>query len=152
MCHPIIVIRTINGRCWYCMDTDQKGRITEQWYLYLYGQFLMWLIRKITCQYVVGNSLSPYVFTAERRISTNLPWRLLTFLSLIYSLTHFGLLTKYGDIDLGQHWLSQWFGAWHQTTIWINVDFILVSFCSMPWKAISQQILKLLFWVTHYAF
>ena len=33
------------------------------------------------------------------------------------------LLTSYGDVDLGHHWLKQWFVAWlHQGITWTNVD------------------------------
>ena len=39
-------------------------------------------------------------------------------------LTHWGLVTPYGDRDLGQHWLRQWLVAWrHQTITWTNVQF-----------------------------
>ena len=38
-------------------------------------------------------------------------------------LTHWGLVTPYGDVDLGQHWLRQWLVAWrHQAITWTNVD------------------------------
>ena len=43
-------------------------------------------------------------------------------------LTHCGLVTLYGDIDLSQHWLRQWLVAtWHQAITWSNVDFSLSS-------------------------
>ena len=39
-------------------------------------------------------------------------------------LTHCGLVTPYGDINLWQHWLRQWLAAWrHQAIAWtFNVD------------------------------
>ena len=38
-------------------------------------------------------------------------------------LTHRGLVTPYGDIELSQHWLRQWLVAWQcQTIIWTNSD------------------------------
>ena len=38
-------------------------------------------------------------------------------------LTHWGLVTPYGDSDLGQHWLRLWLVAWrHQAITWTNVD------------------------------
>ena len=38
-------------------------------------------------------------------------------------LMHCGLMTPYGDRDLGQHWLRQWLVAWrHQVITWTNVD------------------------------
>ena len=43
----------------------------------------------------------------------------------VYKLTHWGLVTPYGVIDLHQHCLRWWFGAVrHQTITWTNVDSI----------------------------
>ena len=37
--------------------------------------------------------------------------------------THCGLVTPFGDIDLGQHWLREWLGAWrHQAITQTKVD------------------------------
>ena len=39
-------------------------------------------------------------------------------------LTHWGLVTPYGDMDLGQHWLKLWLVAWRRQAIsWTNVDW-----------------------------
>ena len=39
-------------------------------------------------------------------------------------LTHWPLVTPYGDKDLGQLWLRQWLVAWwHQAITWTNVDY-----------------------------
>ena len=39
------------------------------------------------------------------------------------TLTHCGLVTPYGNRDLGQHWLWYWLIAWrHQAITWTNVD------------------------------
>ena len=55
-------------------------------------------------------------------------------------------MTPNGNIDLDQHWLGQWLGAWwHQAIIWINVDLSLVGFRGIHQKTISQWVLKLLF-------
>ena len=41
---------------------------------------------------------------------------------------NFVLVTPYGDIDLGQHWLRQRLVAWrHQTITWTNVDFFITG-------------------------
>ena len=46
------------------------------------------------------------------------------FCSGLSVLTHCGLGTPYGDIDLGQLWLRWWLVAWwHQTFTWTNVDY-----------------------------
>ena len=38
------------------------------------------------------------------------------FVSVVLLLNHYGLVTPYGVIDLGQHWLGQWLVAWrHQS-------------------------------------
>ena len=56
-------------------------------------------------------------------------------------LTHCGLETPYGDIDLGQHWLRQWLVAWrHQVITWTNVDLSSVRSSCIHLMAISQEI------------
>ena len=38
-------------------------------------------------------------------------------------LTHCGLVTLYGVIELGQYWFQWWLGAlWHHSITWTNVD------------------------------
>ena len=38
--------------------------------------------------------------------------------------THCGLVTPYGDRDVGQHWLKQWLVAWrHKAITWTNADW-----------------------------
>ena len=47
-------------------------------------------------------------------------------------LTHCELVTPYGDIKMGQHWLRQWLGAWwHQTIACTNVDISLMGSLSL---------------------
>ena len=48
-------------------------------------------------------------------------------------LTHCGLITSYGDKDLGQHWLK-----------YLLVNFSLVKLCGLDLRAISQRMPKLL--------
>ena len=46
---------------------------------------------------------------------------LVYYLQLI--LTHWGLVTPFGDIELGHHWLRQRLVAWrHQAITWTNID------------------------------
>ena len=57
------------------------------------------------------------------------------------TLTHCGLVTPYGDRDLGQHWLRQWLVAWrHQAITWIKVDLSIVKSSGIHLMAISQEI------------
>ena len=56
-------------------------------------------------------------------------------------LTHCGLVTPYGDINLGQHWLRQWLVVWqHQTITWTNVDLSSVRSSGIHLRAILQEI------------
>ena len=55
-------------------------------------------------------------------------------------LTHCGLMTPYGDGDLGQHWLRWWLVAWwHQAITWTNVDWSSVKSSDIHIRAISQE-------------
>ena len=48
--------------------------------------------------------------------------------SNVLPLTHCGIVTPYGYLNLGQHWLRQWLIAWrHQVIIWTNVDLPLAK-------------------------
>ena len=58
-------------------------------------------------------------------------------------LTRWGLVTPYGDIDLGHHWLRQWLVAWqHQAITWTNVDLSSVKFCGIHLTMILLVALK----------
>ena len=54
-------------------------------------------------------------------------------------LTQCGLVIPYADKDLGQHWLRQWLGAWHQAIPWTRVDFSSVRYNVIYLKPISQE-------------
>ena len=55
-------------------------------------------------------------------------------------LTHSGLVTSYGDKDLGQHWLRLWPAAWrHQAIAWTNVDWSTVNSSDIHNRVISQE-------------
>ena len=55
-------------------------------------------------------------------------------------LTHYGLMTPYGDMDLCQHWFRQWLVAWlHQAITWPNVDLSSVRSSDIHQSAISQE-------------
>ena len=59
-------------------------------------------------------------------------------------LTHCGLVTLYGDMELGQHWLRKWLVAWrHQAITWTNVDLSLVRSINIHLRAISPEIPQL---------
>ena len=51
------------------------------------------------------------------------------------------IVTPYGDIDLGQHWLRQWLVAWrHQAINWTNVDLSSARSHDIHLRAFSQDI------------
>ena len=57
------------------------------------------------------------------------------------SLTHCGLVTPYGNINLGQLWLRQWLVAWrHQAITWTNIDLSSVRSSGIHLSAILQEI------------
>ena len=59
-------------------------------------------------------------------------------------LTHWCLVTQYGDIDLGQLWRRWWLVAWrHQGITWTNVDFSVVRSSGNQLRAFSRKILLL---------
>ena len=62
-------------------------------------------------------------------------------LQWIYSklhLPHCGLVTSYGNINLGEQWFKQWLVAWwHQAITWANVDLSPMEFCGIYQRAIS---------------
>ena len=58
-------------------------------------------------------------------------------------LTHFGLVTPYGDRDLGHHWLRKWLVAWrHQAITWTIVDLWSLRSSDVHLRAISLEISK----------
>ena len=60
-------------------------------------------------------------------------WSLL--LSIQLTLTHCGLVTPYGNRDLGQHW--------HQAITWTNVDLSSIRSCGIHQKALSWEDLNI---------
>ena len=57
-------------------------------------------------------------------------------------LTHWGLVTPYDDIDMGQHWLQQWLAAWrHQAINRTNIE-LLHLMVTVFLSVISRQNLK----------
>ena len=66
------------------------------------------------------------------------------FCSDLNKLTHCGLVTPYGDTELGQHWLRQWLGAWrHQAITWTNVDLSWVRCNGIHLRALSLDDVKI---------
>ena len=56
-------------------------------------------------------------------------------------LTHCGLVTPYGGMDLGQHWFREWLVAWrHQAITRTNVDLSSIRHSRIHLRAISQEI------------
>ena len=59
------------------------------------------------------------------------------------SLTHCGLVTPYGDVELGQHWLRFWLVAWrHQAITW-TVDLSSVRSLGINLRALSLDDVKI---------
>ena len=55
-------------------------------------------------------------------------------------LTHCGLVTPYGDMDLCRHWFRLWLVAWwHQAITWTNVDWSSVKSSDIHIRAISLE-------------
>ena len=55
-----------------------------------------------------------------------------------------GLVTPYGDKNLGHNWLKQWLVArWHQAIIWTNVDLSSVRSHDTHLTALSSEALKI---------
>ena len=64
-------------------------------------------------------------------------------LGLGYPVLYWGLVTPYGDSDLGKHWLRQWLVAWrHQAITWTHVDLSSEGFCGILQRTVSQELLK----------
>ena len=73
-----------------------------------------------------------------RMIQTECGWNKDTHCA---ALTHWGLVTPIGDIDLGQHWLRQWLVALrHLAITWTNVDLSSVRSSGIHLRAISLEI------------
>ena len=50
------------------------------------------------------------------------------FIYIAKYLTHYGLVSSYGDIGLGQRRLRQWLVAWrHEAITWANFDNRLLA-------------------------
>ena len=59
----------------------------------------------------------------------------------LHILTHWDLLTPFGDINMGQNWLSKGLVAWrHQAITWTNVDLSSVRSSGIHLSAISWEI------------
>ena len=73
--------------------------------------------------------------------------QLLMFHMMKIILTHYGLITPYGDIDLYQNWLRFYLDhvdVWqHQAITWTNVDLPSVESFGIHMCVISLEMLKL---------
>ena len=58
----------------------------------------------------------------------------------MFLVSSISIVTPYGDIDLGQHWLRQWIVAWrNQAITWTNADLSLVRSSDNHLRAILQE-------------
>ena len=61
-------------------------------------------------------------------------------------LTYCGLVTAYGDIILGQHWLRLSFVAWrHQSITWTNLDHFRAISQDTPQQLPTNVSFKIIF-------
>ena len=96
-----------------------------------------------TCTVLLSETRNLEMPRWERRSTRNL-WRLENGRGQWQErqiLTPCGLVTPYGDINLGQHWLRQWLVAWrHQAITWTSVDLSSVRSSGIHLRAILQEI------------
>ena len=77
---------------------------------------------------------------------------------ILLPFTHCGLVTPYGDIDPGQHWLRWWLVAWrHQAITWTNVDLSSIRSSdihlrSILWKVSQPSIIEISLKITYLKF
>ena len=97
------------------------------------------------CWLLINGALwhsSEFYFTVSAQ--TNILYEEIELLKLLLcpsELNHCCLLTPYGDINLGQHWLRLWLAAWrHQAITWTNVDLSSVRSTGIHLRAILQEI------------
>ena len=95
------------------------------------------------------SSNMPYSITRYPCVYVFICWQdlvainMLTLMLKLFRYSHhtiisWGLVTPFGDIDLGQHWLRWWLDAWrHQAITWNNVDLSSVRSCGIHLRAIS---------------
>ena len=68
-------------------------------------------------------------------------------------LTHCGLVTPFGDIDVSQYCLSQWLDAWqHDAITWTNIEFSFVKLIWFSLESNSQRVIKLSFYTIRFKY
>ena len=96
-------------------------------------------------EFILGASkLHIFIFLIFRPDSTNAKYNYDAYIAKRMKYhqlkTHSGLVTTYGDGDLGQHWLSYWLVARrHQAITRNNVNWSSVKSRDMHIRAISQE-------------
>ena len=115
------------------------------------GRFLTWLLTSIQVQVQITSYFCYFLSGSMHE------WKFKD-ISSITMLTHCGLVTPYGGIDLGQHWLRKWLVAWrHQAITWTNVDLSSIRYSDIHWRTTSnlshqwpKLAGKLLIWIFFY--
>ena len=101
--------------------------------------FVQWIKQSLTCI-----SLELKSFTVESIYA--LQSIVLTLMDANYVPTHCGLMTSFGDRNLGQLCFRKWLIAWrHQAYDRSNIDSSLARICSIRMRVILQREFKLLF-------
>ena len=81
------------------------------------------------------------VQTVYRHWTTDVCYHSLRLSKTTCTLFHCGLVTPYGDVDMGQRWNGQWSVAWqHQAMTWTNVDLSSVRSTNIHLRVISHDI------------
>ena len=100
------------------------------------SHYQFWLIINEACWHFPENVLD---YHSLQSVWGSHIWKQL-FLPGASELTHCGLVTPYGNINLGQHWLRYWLVAWrHQAITWTNVDLSSVRSSGIHMSAILQE-------------
>ena len=97
---------------------------------------------KILDWYSSGDEISILYIT-----TTLLPNQRLLTLLINKSLTQRGLVSRYGDIGLGQHWLRLWLAWRHKAITWTNVTLLINEFRRIYLRAISQWVSQMIFYM-----
>ena len=115
----------------------RNGLKCTRWNKHIHNIITQRVVKHISDNKMMLRGSRPSVATELSTIRHDFSLRLLW-------LTHCGLVTPYGDIDLRQHWFRQWLVAWrHQAITWTNVDLSSFKAFGIHRRALSWEDLKI---------